>query len=143
LSKISGNFPCFAELGCQRCVLFRLRARGEVVREELQPRGHRGVERERGALIESGHGLRHREHAGVVEALEHRGAGGAGPGDEQQVGFRILDLLRERREVVGGKRREQSVDGGALGAQHRAHGGDVGLAEGRVLREHQHVLAAQ
>ena len=71
----------------------------------------------------------------LVERLPHRRPGRAGPGDEQQVGVRLLRLLRERREVVRRQRDEDLRDAMPLAAHDRGDSGHVALPERRVLRE--------
>ena len=85
---------------------------------------------------------RRSKHALLVERLPHRRRGGAGPGDEEQVGLRGFSLLGERREVGGGGRHEHAGRPSAAGvADDGLDGGDVALAEGAVLGEDDDLLA--
>src|SRR5207248_11547082 len=81
------------------------------------------------------------EDALLLQRLPHRGGGRTGPRDEEQVGARVLRLLRERREVVRRQRHEDLRDLVPLAAEQRIDGGEVARAERRVLREDDDLLA--
>ena len=77
----------------------------------------------------------------LFERLPHRSGRGARPGDEDQVGGGVADLLREGRELRRVLRDEFSGHRGALAAEHRGHPGEVALAKRGVLCEDEDFLA--
>ena len=116
----------------------------DVVREERDLVRDRPERRVRRALVEArDHLVDAREDALLVERPPHRGRRRPGPGDEEEVGLLLLDLLGERREVL---RREWHEDPvhllAAEAAHHLVDGEEVPEPERRVLREDGDVLTA-
>jgi hypothetical protein len=78
------------------------------------------------------------EDALLLHGLPHGRRRVTGPRHEHEVRTEVEDLLRERRELVGGQRYGHGVHVGAEPAEHRLDTRYVRRAELRVLHEHDH-----
>src|SRR5690606_7836620 len=91
--------------------------------------------------VQSGDDLGGVEDPLLVEGLPHGGGGLPRPRHEQQVRVGLADLFRERGQVGGVGRGEDTVHGGALGFEDGGDRVHVVLAERVLLGEDDDVLA--
>ena len=99
-----GHLTPLPQLRDEPVVDLVLRRRVDVVRQVVDLRRLIAEGRPGRALGETGDDVRAVERALLVERLPHRAGRGARPRDEDQVGVRVLRLLRERREIGRGER---------------------------------------
>ena len=116
--------PCLLQAVVERLVGGVVGGAVEEVREEVDLVAGLAEDRVGWLDVETGHDLGRRRRRPAARASSTLGGVRAGPGDEEQVRGRALDLRGERRQVGRGRGDLDRVDRRALPAEDRGDGGD-------------------